>query len=329
MPYKRAYKSTAKGRRSRGSAMSRYKKKPDSFSKTKVKAVKKIVNKVINKNAESKYFNSTNMNDLVRIEPLQSRNGLTSIAAVGFAVGTGESAQMSTITYGYQGGVGNINVYDLNMARLFGQQDPEAPVDVLKQNALEGSYANPSMCKTEWLVQVPQQDTTLESNYGTPMFCRILRVKPRKQKYADLSINPKNDLFVNQFGIEIGISSSSFNDQQLHMFKVNTRKYELIEDIQKTLVPASTTATLAIADGNTITTDLVKSGSNCRLVMQHKQPKRLFYIDAAVDGSQPQDGQSNELILFHFTKLGTSGNYSSNEKNVEITCKPVSTFKDF
>lgn len=296
---------------------------------TKRQEVRNIVKKVMSNTAESKYFNTTLMSDLSRLNPLQSRNGLTAIGVLGFAVGTGGSPQMSSITYGWQNGVGNINVYELNCARLFGPQDPNAPTDQLKQNALEGSFANPAMCKSSWFLQYPQQATTIHPEYGTPIMVRMVRVKPRKQKYADLSINPKLDLFVNQYGIETGINATSFNELELTMYKVNARKYEVVEDNFKVLQPASTVATLDIAAGNTICTDLNTRGSNLRLVMNHKQPKRLFYTDAAVADAQPRDGQSNELIFFHFVNQGTNGDYSANEKEIEISCKPVSTFKDY
>lgn len=306
---------------------SQYRKKT-VLTKPKRAEVRKIVNRAINSRAESKYFETTNLNALTRLAPLQSRNGNTSIAVLGFAVGTGNSPQMSEITYGWQNNIGNINVIDLNCSRVFATQDPAAPLDELKQNSLEGSYASPSMCKTEWFLQVPQQDTTERESYGTPTYVRVLRVRPRKKKYADLSINPKNDLFVNQWGIEQGINGTQFNELELLMFKPNSRKYEVIEDSVKYLQPASTIATLDIAAGNTITTDLTKSGSNCKLVMNHKMPKKLYYVDAVL-GGQPQDGQSSELIFFHFCKQGTGGDTNSNEKSLEVSCKPVSTFKDF
>jgi len=305
---------------------SRVKSTSTTLGKAKRSEVKSIVKKVMYSVAESKYFNTTNMSSLTRLQPYKSRTGSTALAAMGFAVGTGESPQSSGITYGNNGV--NTSVIDLNCSRLFGAQDPDAPTDSLFQNALEGSYCQPSMCRTEWYLQIPQQNTTNSNNFGTPMMVRIVRVKPRKQKYADLSINPKNDLFVNQYGVEQGINFSSFNEMELTMFKVNARKYEVVEDTTKFLVPASTTATLEIANGNTITTDLTARGSNCKLVMNHKQPKRLYYKNASIDGTQPQDGQSNELIFFHFVKQGARGDANSNEADIEITCKPISTFKD-
>jgi len=292
-------------------------------------SVKKAVKQVIWHEAESKYFQSTDLELLTRLNPLQSRNGNTGIAVLGYAVGTGTSPQMSTITYGWVNNTGNINIESLHMNRLFGPQAVgQTPVDELAQNHLEGSYCSPAKCQTTWFVQVPQQDTTIESNYGTPTMMRIVRVKPRKQKYADLSINPKNDLFIDQFGLERGIASPSFNEVELTLFKVNLRKYILVKDEVKILTPASTIATLDIANGNTITTDLTKNNSNCKLVMNHKQSKKLYYTDALLDGAEPASGQSNEMIFFHFCKQGTRGSYSSNEKAVEISCIPVSTFKD-
>ena len=132
-----SYYSKRKAGRPKG--RTNYKKKTSGgLTKAKTKEVKQIVKKVINSKAESKYFQSTQLNALTRLNPIASRNRQTALAVLGYAVGTGTSPQMSTITYWWDA-QGNSPVIDLNMARLFGP----AVIGQLSQNALEGSYASP------------------------------------------------------------------------------------------------------------------------------------------------------------------------------------------
>ena len=65
MPYARPYRTTAKGRKSRGSVMRRYKKKPKAgLNKTEVKQTTTIAKKVVKSLAESKYYECISMSNL-------------------------------------------------------------------------------------------------------------------------------------------------------------------------------------------------------------------------------------------------------------------------
>ena len=312
-----------------------YQKKKSGMIRKSKRLNRTYIQNVVHQMAETKYFKTTPItgetnNDLTRMTPLASRSGSTSMAVLGFALGDGTNSQLPTLTYGWVSGTGRKGVRALNACRAFGPTNSD---DNLAANRIDGAYVAPSLCKSDWVIQIPQQDTSQDPEEGTPGFVRILRVKPRRKKYSEVSIGPDDDLFVDQYGVETGISQSSFNEYELQLYKVNTRKYELIEDRTDVMVPASTIATLDIADGNTITTDLARTGSRAHLVFNHKQPKKLYYTDMDDDGivnedAQPAAGQSNELIFFHFVRIGTNGSTTTDSNSVNVTCKVVSTFKE-
>lgn len=299
------------------------------------KMIKNIVKKQINSMAETKYFNSAPLSTLSRMRPFSSRSVATAVDVLAFAVGTGEQigiGSVSTADYGYIAGTGNVPVEPLNMCRAFGEANSDPSV---RKNKIDGAYVNPSLCKTEWLIEFPQINTTSTLNnidQANPMFMRMIRVIPRQRKYQDVLINPKGDLFVDQFGEATGVNTPSFNQLELQMYKVNSRKYQVIQDYQQVLVPTSTFSTYAIGTSNTAVTNLTRFGNRLRVTCVHKQSKKLFYTEMDTNGNvnngaQPQAGQSNELIFFHFTSLGSSGN-TATANDIEVTCKTVSTFKD-
>lgn len=313
----------------------KYVKSAASKRRSAPKMIKNIVKKQINSLAETKYFNSAPLSTLTRMTPFASRSVATAVDVLAFAVGTGEQIGIgttSTADYGFISGTGNVPVEPLNMCRAFGEANSDPAV---RKNKIDGAYVSPSLCKTEWLIEFPQVNTTSVLNnieQANPMYMRMIRVVPRQRKYQDVQINPKGDLFVDQFGEATGVNTPSFNQLELQMYKINSRKYQVIQDYQQVLVPTSTFSTYAIGTSNTAVTNLTRFGNRLRISCIHNQPKKLFYTEMDTNGNvnngaQPQAGQSNELIFFHFTSLGTGGNTTASN-DIEVTCKTVSTFKD-
>lgn len=299
------------------------------------KMIKSIVKKQVMSMAETKYFNTSRLSTLTRLSTFSSRSLATAIDVRAFAVGDGSNpvaGQADVVDYGFVAGQGAPDVVPLNMVRAFGNANSAIS---LRKNSIEGAYVSPSTCKSEWIIEFPQITTTSDLGNvaeANPMYMRVIRVVPRMKKYSKVEIDPKTDLFVDQYGEAIGVNSAVFNQLELQMLKVNARKYQVIQDYQKLLVPSSTSSAFAIADGNVQITNLSRYGNQCKLVFNHKQPKKLYYDDVdndgvVNDGAQPQAGQNNELIFFHFTTIGSRGNVNASN-DIEITCKTVSTFKD-
>lgn len=311
-----------KGRRKTNTSRKRTKPKA-GLNKTETNQVKAIAKRTVMSNAESKYFNSTPMGTLKRLLPLESRTGANT-SVRGFAVGTGVLGGTPTeIMYGVSGGA-TVAIDDLNMCRLFSGV-ASSPYE---QNVLEGSYCAPSMCKSEWTLTYPYINTTANETGATPIYVRVIRVKPRRVKYSDVVIQPRTDLFLDQYGASTGVSDTTFNDMELQNYAVNRRKYEVIQDSIRVLLPTMTVATLAISDGNTLSTDVENKRNEWKFTLNHKQPSKLYYEDATTTGVQPKAGQSAEMIFFHFCNMGINGSATQNGDEIRITCKPCSTFKD-
>ena len=325
------YYSKRKAGRPKGSK-NRKKKAP---AKVTVAKMRQVAKKTVMSLAETKYFNTSRLTTLTRLATISSRSLATAINVKAFAVGTGDNpaqGNTGTIDYGFVAGQGNPDVIPLNMCRVFGNTNPDSS---LRKNAVEGAYVQPSICRSEWIIEFPQLFTQADSSVYTeanPLYMRMVRVVPRMRKYSDVDIDPKGDLFVDQYGEAIGVNSGNFNQLELQLLKVNSRKYQVVQDYQHMFVPSSTGSTFAIADSNTQITNLSRYGSRLKLVCNHKQPTKLFYTQTLdgtiVDAAQPEAGQSNELIFFHFTTIGNGGD-TDTDCDIEITCKAVSTFKDF
>lgn len=316
MPYKRKYN------RKRTYGKKKYAKK--SKKTVSKKQVKTIVKTVMNNQLESKYFNTTTINQLTQSPNLVRTGGR--MGCLGFAIGTGRINEYGAImSYGVlENGAGS-PVTALNCARVFTDSTQES---AQPQFHLEGNYANPALCRTEWILQRPMINTSTSrdaAKKALPMFIRMIRVSPRILKYGDVSIDPQRDLFVDQYGQATGVAQGGFDELEIQMFKINSRKYSVLEDKQLILNTPMTTSLFNIDDGNTQVTNLGNT-SRTHFTRNHKQPAKLYYKSLE---NQPSAGQSNEFIFFHFMLLGGYEQYNlTTRAEIDVYCKPVATFKD-
>ena len=156
-------------------------------------------------------------------------------------------------------------------------------------------------------------------------------------------IDPKEDLFLNQYNQPFGIASldaagttALFTREQFHLAKVNSRKYRVKEDKFYTIAPAQTYH--AAADGNGDSAQAVGTISpGCMTkVTKHNIGKELFYPKAATYDQEalsayPTVGFQPEYILWHAIALGdnnTSAAARTTPLGMTISCRPISTFKD-
>lgn len=295
---------------------------------------KRQVNKIINRRAETKYFNVTTA---VNFHPLlNAKSGASNTIFVrGYAVGTGErpltGGTSEILSFGYSG-LASMEVFPLNMARVF---TPEETIDVLKPFVPDGNYVSPSLCKTEWSIQREKIDTTSVSKNANPAYVRFIRVKPRSGKYSSSLVDPQNDLFMNQFGLPYGMTATAtdyqnrFGPDELQNSKINTRRYQVIQDIHFQLIPPSTETDYQIGTGNTQVSNLNRYQHQRRFTCYHKQPTKLYYpnIEVANNNGQPVQNQNNEFIFIMSCTMGIIGNTNENP-NITVSVKPVSTFKD-
>lgn len=330
MGYKNAKLYKKSSGKSKSKSNSKAKKSAD-LNSTEKKTVNEIVEAKLNSKMESKYYNSAILSDpgFKRAEPFDARAGNPNFSVLGYAVGTGDiGGGAQSIYYGVEG-TATQHVYAMDALKLHA---PDTSVDPpvmtpLAQNALEGSYAFPSTCKSTWQIIYPQQRVGNDNRRrGTPIYCRMIRVRPRMGKYSDVVLVPRSDLFLDQNNLEIGINAAGMNDTEVMMYNVNKRKYQVIQDVTRILTPTSTYYNSQVGDGVDVVNNMEKSSNVWNFELNHEQPKKVFYNTQS--SFQPKSGQSNELIFFHFFNMGVDGTTQVNGNQVRVTCKVISTFKD-
>jgi hypothetical protein len=249
----------------------------------------------------------------------------------GFAVGTGEVNGVAA-TYGYEGiGLGARVITPIMMSRTF--DSTVTPGTEYDGFIPDGKIVEPAMARCIWRIHRNIVDTGDAEDLRTasPYVCRFLRVKPRNTKFSDTDYTPSLDLFQNNFGIAYGIDSpddanhqKNFGLFEMMTSKVNTRKYKVVQDLQFQLQAPNVNTQLG--------TDLIATETNTNhqkvWATNHDMPKKLYYEGTydTTDTRQPLSGQSPELIFFHVGVVGTTTKDIG--LDVEIDCKPISTFRD-
>lgn len=301
----------------RGRPRKKVYKKKSGLNKTEKKQVKAI----INRQAESKYFNVTPISQLkgsgdAGVEMILARAGYPQMRVLGFQTGNGLQTDNTAIQYGIS------DITALNLARTFAAGDANG-YDV------EGSYVTPSLALSTFNIQRLYLDTTNGSDQAlecTPYLVRMLRLSPRPKKSTYQTIVPNEDAFLDQFSQEIGIKDTNFGHYEIQMLKPNTKKYQVIQDSTWIMKPPCSFNELDIGDG-TWQTSSVNDGSRRQMNFKHNIGNRLFY-DAPTEVSDPTDGFKVEYILFHVVALGTANAASISPDTVRFGVKSVSTFKD-
>lgn len=295
------------------------------LTKVETKQVKTIAKQAVKATAESKYFNVTNMNQFVNMSPNAPSTVTSAYSVLGFAVSTGAlGGTQGRVQYGYLSGAYQ-EVHAMNMTRLFNSSDGT----VLEQNALEGSYCAPALSKSEWYFNYPSTRTESTDTEGYPIMIRFIRVKPKNLKYASVAIQPREDLFLDQYNKATGVAGAGvFTEIDAQMLVLNRRKYTVIEDTKKILYPTTIINTARVSTGDTVT-HFTDRPYEWRHTCNHAQPKKLYYENASIDaGEQPKAGQSNELVFVHYIALGQAGSVLMNANNIKLNVKCCGTFKD-
>ncbi len=327
------------GFRSKGKKRGRPKKVRGGLNQTEKKQVNKIAKKAVNSMAETKYFETAA--DVFKSVPnpiwRTSAGALSEISCLGYM--TGDNKFLTTLSgpatqpvyYGVDITNGSeIQMANLNMNKIFTTSDA---VESRQQQAIDGNSVRPSYAEVQWYLERPQIDIGSEPLNAAPIQVRIIRVRPRAVRGSNQPVNPKNDLFLDQYNEPFGVASETtgnvniFGNYEFQLAKVNTRRYRVISDKMITMSASSVTddAIAQVTLSNT-------SGAR-RFKTKHNIGKELYYTNpnGAEDGDQfPQTGFEPEYILYHFQTLGQplTSTDRINTDNINITARPVSTFKD-
>lgn len=305
-------------------------RKPKRLGLNKVE--KKQVSAIVNKKAETKYFNPEFSLHGQQLKYQSSTSGNQEIMVRGFTVGPGGAA-IQNETYGYEstGGAAR-TITPIHMVRTFDASLTGDPAESYSANVPDGKYVNPSFCQATWRLFREKIDTSdaTEERLAAPYYVRFIHVRPRQSKYSDTTLVPRLDLFMNNYGVAYGIESPANNYQknfglfEMQTAKVNSRKYVVVKDSHCMLYAPNITTQ--------IDTDLLTSviGASSQKIFKTdvKQPAKLYY-DGVYNTDvtrEPLAGQANDMIFIHVGVLGTS--QKSLPISMKIDVKPVSTFKD-
>lgn len=310
------------------------------LTKTQASEARAIAQKTVNKAAESKYFACSSLKNANGMHRARSDTG--GIAVRGYATCENKNQDGTQIAYG-RSTADNSTEYlgELNMNRT---QANGSGSDHEKAQAVVGSYATPSYAASTFILERDYIATNAEAaDYETlnaaPYYVRVLRICPRASKFTNTDIDPESDAFVDETGLATGISHTSFGPQELMLYKANSRKYRVVQDMKFTLNCPFTTSNVAtgetptdpLTETNALVTNMSKTGFMKTINMKHDIGKKLYFELGGGTKANSTAGHKNEFILFHTCQLGVNSQASLtsyNATNMLIAGKFVSTFKD-
>lgn len=310
------------------------------LTKTEKSQVKTIAKNAVNTLAETKYFN---VSDFKENKPLHWATATKkSMGVRGYCTCENKNSQSVKIAYGVSTLDETTEYLDeLNMNRCFAR---DSATDFFKSQAICGAYASPSFAQSTFVLEREVGYVTGEaSDYSTlnnaPYFVRMVRVCPRPTKLSTVTIQPSTDLFVDEWGRHTGISDSTFLNHQLMTYKLNGRKYKIIEDKSFIMAPPMIVNNVATGQSDTDPLSEVNGDvnnyniANCMKTFQNRHDigKKLFFQDGGEEEANSTSGQQNEFIFFHTCLLGVNASSSMNSyraNHLLISTKTVSSFKD-
>ena len=218
-------------------------KKSQPLNKKQKREVKVIAKSAITDTIEKKYMNT---NPSYNVTPLLSKpNSRVSVLAfcnTTNVVGDGLSAQ--TLKYGIDGPdpvADAVEMRELKMLRPFTSTTGNQQTD---NYAIEGRQCMPVSASCKWRVSrdIGKLTSGLDTpdwydnlgapnglQHNLPIICRMVRVTP-KLVQTNVICDPQTDLFVDAFNNKIGVQISAFDDLELLTYRINKRRYDVIED---------------------------------------------------------------------------------------------------
>jgi hypothetical protein len=307
------------------------------LNKKEKREVCALAKKCVTSNVEKKYMNT---NPSYNVVPLISKPS-SRVSVLGFCnttnvIGSGLSAQ--TLKYGIDGSdpvADAVEMRELKMLRPFTSTTGNQQLD---NYAIEGRQCSPVSASCKWRISrdIGKITTGLETaawntnlgvvsglQHNLPIICRMVRVSP-KLLQTNVICDPQTDLYVDEFNNATGVQISSFDDLELLSYRINKRRYEVIEDkffrIQNGLTISYQRSIHHGTDSQAMLQPFItNTNANCEKVMttSHrvtaKKNMPVFYD--IPDGSALQTattGAKKEFILFHYIYAGAE-TYLDNE----------------
>jgi len=245
-------------------------------------------------------------------------------------VGTGLAAK--ELNYGVEdqtSGADDVPFRELLMLRPFTSTTGNQQTD---NYAIEGRECMPISAQTKWRLSrdIGKLTSGLEgaiwkSNLGAPnglqhnlpIICRMIRVNP-KHLQTNNECDPEQDLFVNEFNNSTGVAASTFDDLELLSYRINRRRYDVIEDkffrIQNGLTVSYQRNSYVLEgtdQGSMLQPFISNTNANCEKVMttSHRlTTKKMSPVFYDVPDGTPLNtataGAKTEYIMYHFIYAG-------------------------
>ena len=335
--------TVARRQTARASSAAARRQQPSAVTTAQVKAV-------VLANKEDKYMNPTE--DVVG-GPLAPTTGAKAVSVLAFATtATLQTGQVNPVTYCGR------PIANLNMLRPFNSTNANA----YHGNIIDGNEVKPTYSATMFSLERMAINLVLNSTDQTidaqafrtcPIRCRIVRVTPKLQAGVSTSIDPTNDLFLNQFGAAYGANNVAYSALDAEHAVVNTRVYTVLGDEKVTLAAAPAVQANYVVQtggGGVWAADIsrppgalmtrrfykhqlaAKKGGNVRFLL----PNDATTVNA-------DSGHRREYIFFHFWYInvdgltvidppggsaGPDGETPQVFQDIKVHCRTVSKFKD-
>jgi len=278
-------------------------------------SVAKIAKQAVKSVAERKFMNTENT--LVQLSPTRP-TGNHYISAIGYSTTVGNDNNGTPMVYGGQ------PIKEMLCLRPFRADNAESDLGAMRP---DGKNVTPVSCKSRWRINrsYTSLPETAEVSGATdfppglgntlPVICRMIRITPKGAKGTETELDPDTDAFQDEYGRKTGISADSFDSAELLFYKINTRRYHVIEDrnfILKTPVTVNYTATrLNNSNDMRYTPIISNTNGNCEkmLTSYHQLSERkggtCYYSDPfASSTDNATSGMRREYTLWHFTHQG-------------------------
>lgn len=185
---------------------------------------------------------------------------------------------------------------------------------------------NPSEFET-----TPPPALTQMLGRSLPIAFRLIRCIPKGPIGTSISVTPNIDLFNDKYGNPTGVGSADFGENEIRFLKVNTRKWQVLEEKHWTLQnPLTLQYTFSRVNGNNTgwyIPQITNENNNCeKLVNMHHQLTNrkngnIHYneINDALSGDPTVTGTSGmrrEYVFVHAYYKGATDLYSSDNPPV-------------
>jgi len=346
-------------RQAKRSARTTRRPRKSALTKIEKKQVKSIAKQVVNSVVESKYFDTQAGDSVNQAAPAyawydaaeQIRAPVSVIGCItGYNRSVNQDLTNNIWSYGVKASGTSQTMTTFNLNRLFDNSTMQNT-----PNILEGATCRPAFAQTQHLFERIIQSseamgtTGVPLNVGLPYKIRMIRVRPRATKGSFQDVDPEVDLFLNRINNAYGVSSDptevigmeqKFTHVDMLLAKVNSRKYNVLEDKIFNLESPGTYTNLNVGAGETQITNLSSKGTLVKTV-KHNIGTELHYKEPYQQGGGsstdlfPDDGFLPEFVLFHICMTnnpsaapGNAANQEGYADQLKYSCRCVSTFKD-